>query len=139
MGGDCLTEREKSVAGLAALGFTNQEIARKLAISSSTVASHVSSILAKIGISERSQLMHKPGLLAMVERLSLGARERQILLSRLTGVSTAATAKRFHICQTTVRNYMRTIYRKLGVAGLRGVIRYLDQLEDPSASRPNLA
>ena len=50
-----LTPREKDVLGLMAQGFTNPEIARYLSISRSTVKFHVSSILAKLEVSGRTE------------------------------------------------------------------------------------
>jgi len=52
---DQLTERETDVLRLLAQGQSNQEIARNLHISTTTVRSHVSSILMKLGVSNRTQ------------------------------------------------------------------------------------
>jgi NarL family two-component system response regulator LiaR len=52
---DQLTERETDVLRLLAQGQSNQEIARNLNISVTTVRSHVSSILMKLGVSNRTQ------------------------------------------------------------------------------------
>ncbi|MGD8997515.1 MAG: response regulator transcription factor [Anaerolineae bacterium] len=50
-----LTEREVEVLGLLAQGFTNQEIADKLFVTERTVRSHVSSILGKLHLANRTQ------------------------------------------------------------------------------------
>lgn len=50
-----LTEREQAVLRLLADGLTNQQIARSLAISDTTVRAHVSSILAKLNVANRTQ------------------------------------------------------------------------------------
>ncbi len=50
-----LTEREAEVLRLLALGKANKEIARALTISETTVKTHVSNILAKLGLSSRTQ------------------------------------------------------------------------------------
>jgi two-component system, NarL family, response regulator LiaR len=63
---DQLTERETDVLRLLAEGQSNQEIARSLHISMTTVRSHVSNILMKLGVSNRTQA-------------ALVARERQLL------------------------------------------------------------
>jgi DNA-binding CsgD family transcriptional regulator len=51
-----LSARELEVAQLVAEGLTNSAIATRLFLSRSTVASHVSHILTKLGVSSRSQI-----------------------------------------------------------------------------------
>ncbi len=50
-----LTDREDEVLVLVAQGMTNKEIARQLAISPATVKAHVERIIAKLGVSDRTQ------------------------------------------------------------------------------------
>jgi len=50
-----LTERELTVLKLMAQGYTNQEIAQKLLVSTATVHSHVGHILSKLQVSSRTQ------------------------------------------------------------------------------------
>lgn len=52
---DPLTEREEEVLALVAQGFSNQEIASRLDVRERTVRSHVSSILAKLHLANRTQ------------------------------------------------------------------------------------
>ncbi|MGL4649728.1 MAG: response regulator [Caldilineaceae bacterium] len=62
---DDLTEREREILRRVALGETNQAIAVALHISSPTVRAHVSSILSKLGVTNRTQaalLAQKQGL-----------------------------------------------------------------------------
>ena len=50
-----VTKRQTEVIALVAQGMTNSEIADRLVISPKTVATHVSNILAKLGVSNRYQ------------------------------------------------------------------------------------
>ena len=54
---DPLTDREREVLRLLALGHTNQEIAGKLYISVRTVESHRAHIMQKLGLSSRADLV----------------------------------------------------------------------------------
>ncbi|NLD75244.1 MAG: AAA family ATPase [Acidimicrobiales bacterium] len=51
-----LSRREREVAGLAAQGLTNAEIAGRLVVSVRTVESHLHQAFAKLGVDRRSQL-----------------------------------------------------------------------------------
>jgi DNA-binding CsgD family transcriptional regulator len=53
---DPLTAREREVAGLVAQALSNREVARTLVLSERTVESHVRSILAKTGLTTRTEL-----------------------------------------------------------------------------------
>lgn len=54
-----LTDREIEVLHLLTTGISNREIAQRLVISSSTVKNHVSSIIAKLGVSSRTEAATK--------------------------------------------------------------------------------
>ena len=57
VGPDLLSEREREVTGLIALGFTNAEIAGQLHISAKTVETHRAHILSKLGLHSRADLV----------------------------------------------------------------------------------
>ena len=51
-----LTDREREIAGLAAQGLGNQEIARRLGLAQGTVRFQVHNILRKLGLKNRADL-----------------------------------------------------------------------------------
>jgi NarL family two-component system response regulator LiaR len=53
--GSDLTEREREVLGLMIEGLNNTQIAGRLTVSPSTIKSHVSNILAKLGVASRTE------------------------------------------------------------------------------------
>lgn len=54
-----LTEREREVAALAAMGLQNKEIARQLAIAAGTVKIHLNNVYQKLGVPNRTALATK--------------------------------------------------------------------------------
>src|SRR5262245_58550412 len=64
---ESLTERELEVLRLLAKGRQNKEIASELVISERTVKFHVSAILAKLGVGNRTEAVSKAAQLGLVE------------------------------------------------------------------------
>jgi DNA-binding CsgD family transcriptional regulator len=54
---DPLTDREREVVALVAQALSNRDVARRLVLSERTVESHVRRILAKTGLTSRSELI----------------------------------------------------------------------------------
>lgn len=64
---ELLTDREAEVLALVAQGLTNRQIGERLFISAKTVSVHVSNVLAKLGVTGRTEAVavaHRRGLLA---------------------------------------------------------------------------
>jgi DNA-binding NarL/FixJ family response regulator len=69
-----LSPREVEVLRLVAQGHTNQQVAKELLLSTSTVKNHVQQILSKLGVSDRTQaaiMASKLGLLCIALGLCL--------------------------------------------------------------------
>ncbi len=67
-GHDVLSQRESGVLNLVARGLANKQVARELGITESTVKTHVSGILSKLGLTSRTQLAlyaARTGLIAL--------------------------------------------------------------------------
>lgn len=56
---DPLTEREVEILGLACGGYSNREIAEALFLAEGTVKNHISSILSKLGVRDRTRAVLK--------------------------------------------------------------------------------
>jgi two-component system OmpR family sensor kinase len=55
-GREALTARQREIAALVARGYTNQQIAAEMVISSGTAANHMNQILRRLGLGSRSEL-----------------------------------------------------------------------------------
>ncbi len=67
-----LSEREQEVLRLLAQGLNNREIAARLSLSEGTIEKHVTSILQKMGVSDRTQAAMRARELAIAGRIQEG-------------------------------------------------------------------
>jgi DNA-binding NarL/FixJ family response regulator len=72
-GAETLTARETAVLRLLALGQANKQIARGLGVREQTIKSHVSSILAKLGLQSRTQAALHAVRIGLVSERELAA------------------------------------------------------------------
>ena len=63
---DPLTDRETEILRLMASGFSNKEIANSLGVAEGTIKNHVSNILSKLGVRDRTRAVLKAFELQMV-------------------------------------------------------------------------
>lgn len=63
---DPLTERETEILRLMAAGFSNKEIANSLRVAEGTVKNHVSNILSKMGVRDRTRAVLKAFELSLI-------------------------------------------------------------------------
>jgi len=63
---DPLTQRETEILRLMASGFSNKEIAKSLEVAEGTVKNHVSSILSKMGLRDRTRAVLRAFELGMI-------------------------------------------------------------------------
>ena len=64
-----LSERETEILGLIARGRTNAQIARDLVLSANTVRNHITSIFAKLGVTDREQARARASELGLRQHL----------------------------------------------------------------------
>jgi DNA-binding NarL/FixJ family response regulator len=64
---DPLTDRETEILRLMASGYSNKEIANSLGVAEGTVKNHVSNILSKLGVRDRTRAVLKAFELGIVQ------------------------------------------------------------------------
>lgn len=132
-----LTPREEGVATLAAIGHSNKEIAARLGVAQSTIATLLASALAKLGLPSRTLLPvfwrdlqgrawaisdAEAALIAIShgddEPSGLSAltpAERAVARALLDGLSDRNIARARGSSRHTISKHVAAIYRKLGV------------------------
>ncbi len=118
-----LTTREREVLRRITDGQSTSQIAKELAIASSTARTHANNVMVKLGARSRIQAAATasppPPLIsespAPDPLAALTRREREVLASMVEGRSQAAVAERLCVSPHTVRTHARNILSKLGV------------------------
>jgi DNA-binding CsgD family transcriptional regulator len=135
-----LTVREREVLRRITDGQSTRQIARDLAITSSTARTHANNVLLKLGARSRIQAAavtsppprarpREPDLLAELTR-----RERDVLACMVEGMAQAAMAERLCLSRHTVRTHVRNILAKLGAHSTLEVAALVRRIEEPEKS-----
>jgi DNA-binding NarL/FixJ family response regulator len=123
-----LTTRLRQVAELAAEGLTNKEIATALNVTESTVKHHLLKIFVRLGIRQRSEIVHKlapPRIRSPLDWQRLGERERAVVLEFVREESPRSIARRLGCSFRTVFVYLWNARRTLGVKTNAGLGFYV--------------
>lgn len=121
-----LSERERQIAMLAAEGHSNRIIGASLFLSERTVQSHLSRILAALGVTTRSSL---PRVLASQVSVVLPSelpaeltpRQWDVVELVVEGVANGVMAARLGISVKTVEKHIGAIFLRWGVSSRTGV------------------
>ncbi len=104
-----LTARETEVVALVAAGRTNKEIASTAGISVKTVETHLGNIFAKLGASNRREVMNWASQRGMGESADLTDRQRQILTLIARGLRNMEIATRLGTTTASIEAEVRSI------------------------------
>ncbi|MFO0689137.1 MAG: PAS domain S-box protein [Myxococcota bacterium] len=113
--------------------------ARPLGTSAGSLAAELASVASRLqSLSFSASLVDRSGV--PIDDPALGAlstRERQILVLLMQSARVPAIAEQLFIAQSTVRNHLKAIYRKLGVSSQRELIDRVHALAGrPTSDRP---
>ncbi len=137
----CLAARERDVVELAARGETNRRIGMALGIAVGTVAGQLSRALAKLGLSDRTDLVRSWAIQQEEQMFCIRVRQAELLVSVrplpnlaevpsaesltpseqavaelvVAGYSNARVAQERGVSERTVANQVASVFRKLNV------------------------
>lgn len=104
-----LTARESELVAHVAEGRTNKEIASLADISVKTVETHLANIFAKLGVSNRREVMNWAQSRGMGESLELTERQRQVLALIARGLRNVEIATRLGTTTSSIESEVRAI------------------------------
>jgi DNA-binding CsgD family transcriptional regulator len=141
-----LSTRESEIVQLIAEGCSNRQIAHRLSIAESTVKSHLSSALGKLGVRSRSEAVSVvvKGSLGGGRWAELTPRQTEVLRLVAAGYSNQRIAESLGISPRTVKAHLESVRRRLGVhsrfAAVAAVRRHdVPTTNEPKRARPNPA
>jgi DNA-binding NarL/FixJ family response regulator len=104
-----LTARETEIVAHVAEGRTNKEIASTMRISIKTVETHLSNIFAKLGVSNRREVMNWARERGMAEEAPITERQGVILTLIARGLRNVEIATRLGVTTAEVEGEVRSI------------------------------
>ncbi len=143
-GWETLSERERAVAGLLAVGARNGEIARRLYLSEHTVSRHVGRILHALGAvsrvhvavavpaSVRADAANTLGIPLTPLCGALTPRQRQVATLVGTGAGNAEIALRLGLSVSTVEKHVAAVMDRWGVGSRTAIAAISAAPEDSS-------
>jgi len=107
--------------------------ARPMGASAGSLAAELANVASRLqSLSFSASLSDRAGVPIDAPALrELSTRERQILALLMQSLRVPAIAERLFISQSTVRNHLKAIYRKLGVSSQQGLIDRVTLLSSP--------
>lgn len=149
---NALSMRERQVARMASHGLSNQEIGYALGLAPSSVATHLTRTMAKLGLSHRTELpilrqssvgalrLSGVGMVVLDAQLQAPAQlteaEGEVAVLAARGWSDDAIARRRRCATRTVSNLLRTAYGKLGVSSRAELADRMVVTEDQPSRTP---
>jgi DNA-binding NarL/FixJ family response regulator len=136
-----LSTRETEIVQLISEGCSNRQIARRLSIAESTVKSHLSSALGKLGVRSRGEavsVVFKGGL-SGGRWTELTARQTEVLRLVAAGYSNQRIAESLGISPRTVKAHLENVLLRLGVHSRFAAVAAVRRTDVPTTNEPKRA
>lgn len=133
-----LSTRESEIVRLLSEGYSNRQIARRLSIAESTVKSHVSNILGKLGVRSRSQAVSVVlrGDLGGGRWAELTARQTEVIRLVADGYTNQRIAESLGISPKTVKAHLEKVHQRLGVHSRFAAVAAVRRTDVPTTHEP---